>query len=121
MQDSDEELVDYETSNETLEDLRELSTGCRDLLHQISAEDGAEDQAEARELMASFNIWAMNMGAFRDGQQSIAARLRSAPQISKLVQQLLVVLKLELGNPPSPGPILQPHADWILISPEQKG
>lgn len=104
MENSDEELAHPGTLNTMLVDLRELSTECRDLLHQISAENEAEDRPEARELMASFNIWTANMGTFREGQQSMASRLRSAPQIRELVQQLLVVLKLELGNSPPPLP-----------------
>ncbi|KAJ4123170.1 hypothetical protein NW768_009698 [Fusarium equiseti] len=36
------------------------------------------------------------MGVFRDGQQSITLRLKSAPQISGLVQQLLAALERDL-------------------------
>lgn len=81
-------------SEETLSDLRELSIRCRELLHGLSTHDGAR----VREQMASFNIWAANMGVFRKGQQSIASRLSSAPDISKLIQQLLETLKRDIGN-----------------------
>ncbi|KAK1254167.1 hypothetical protein MKX08_008162 [Trichoderma sp. CBMAI-0020] len=76
-------------SEERLSDLRESSIRCRELLHQLSIHDGAR----VRDQMASFNIWAANMGVFRQGQQSIASRLSSAAEISKLVQQLLDTLK----------------------------
>lgn len=81
-------------SEERLSDLRELSIRCRELLHQLSIHDGAR----VRDQMASFNIWAANMGVFREGQQSIAHRLSSAPETSKLIQQLLEVLRRDIGN-----------------------
>lgn len=87
------------TSNETLSDLRELSIRCRELLHELSTDDGGAATAEgleARELMATFNIWAANMGVFREGRQSLASRLQSTPQISELVRQLLELLKRDL-------------------------
>lgn len=81
-------------SEETLSDVRELSIRCRELLQRLSVHDGAR----AREQMASLNIWAANMGVFRQGQQSIASRLSSAPEIGKLIQQLLKVLSRDIGN-----------------------
>lgn len=98
MEKNDEELAISPTSDVTLSHTRDLSIRCRELIHQLSAEDGSTDGAEARELMAGFNIWVANMGVFRDGQQSITSRLKSAPQISELVQQLLAVLERDLGN-----------------------
>ncbi|RSL41640.1 hypothetical protein CEP54_015754 [Fusarium duplospermum] len=96
MEKNKEELAVPLTSDETLSDIRELSIRCRELLHQLSADDGPADGAEARELMAGFNIWAANMGVFRDGQQSLTSRLKNAPQICELVQQLLMVLERDL-------------------------
>lgn len=100
MEGNDEEPTVAQTSDETLSDLRKLSIQCRALLHKLSANDGPTDTdgAEARELMASFNIWAANMGVFREGRQSLTSRLKSAPEISELVQQLLVALKRDLGS-----------------------
>jgi hypothetical protein len=48
--------------------------------------------------MASFNIWAANMGVFHEGRQSLTSRLKSTPDISELAQQLLVALKWDLGS-----------------------
>ncbi|KAI5925583.1 hypothetical protein F4810DRAFT_659187 [Camillea tinctor] len=69
-----------QTSDETLSDLRELSIQCRALLHQLSANNEPIDtvRVEAREAMASFNIFI------------------SAPEISELVQELLVALQFDL-------------------------
>lgn len=99
MRKNDEDPAVSSTSDETLSDIRKLSIRCRDILHQLSADDGSVDRPEAREVMANFNIWATNMGVFREGQQSLASRLKSAPQISDLVQQLLVALERDLGSP----------------------
>ncbi|KAK2032674.1 hypothetical protein LX32DRAFT_167054 [Colletotrichum zoysiae] len=96
MESNDEDAAIFSTSDNTLSALRELSIRCKGLLHQLSAYDGLAGGAEARELKASFNIWAANMGAFREGQQSLASRLKSAPQISRLVQQLLLTLQHDL-------------------------
>ncbi|KAI0881979.1 uncharacterized protein GGS22DRAFT_171263 [Annulohypoxylon maeteangense] len=92
MEGNDEEPIIDHTSDKTLSDLRELSIQCRALLHQLPATAGPE----AIDLMASFNIWAANMGVFREGRQSLTSRLKSAPEISELVQQLLVALKRDL-------------------------
>ncbi|UKZ64246.1 uncharacterized protein TrAtP1_005465 [Trichoderma atroviride] len=90
---SEDEKQHYpQLSEERLSDLRESSVRCRELLHQLSIHDGAR----VREQMASFNIWAANMGVFRQGRQSIASRLSSAPEISKLIQQLLETLKRDV-------------------------
>lgn len=95
--------IDPQTSDSTLLDLRELSIRCRALLHQLSTDDGVDNGVEIRELKASFNIWAANMGVFNEGRQSLASRLKSVPKISKLVQQLLLVLQHDLGNSTFPG------------------
>lgn len=86
------------TSNEALSTLRELSIQCRELLQQLSAKNDPADDAHADELAPSFNIWMANMGVFREGRQSLEARLKSAPQVSELVRKLLVVLKRDLGT-----------------------
>ncbi|KAK2009326.1 hypothetical protein LZ32DRAFT_620768 [Colletotrichum eremochloae] len=96
MENKNEEGLAVPTPDGTLLDIRELSIQCRELLHQFSTDDSPAEGAEARELMASFNIWVANMGVFHEGRQSVASRLRSAPQISELTQQLLVVLKHDL-------------------------
>ncbi|KAK1965186.1 hypothetical protein LY78DRAFT_107567 [Colletotrichum sublineola] len=96
MENKNEEGLAVPTPGGTLLDIRELSIQCRQLLHQFSTDDSPDEGAEARELMASFNIWVANMGVFHEGRQSVASRLRSAPQISELTQQLLVVLKHDL-------------------------
>ncbi|KAI0543458.1 hypothetical protein F4679DRAFT_577614 [Xylaria curta] len=100
MEENIEEQIIAESSNETLSDLRELTIQCRALLHQLSFINRPThtDRAEASDLMASFNIWAANMGVFRTGRQSLTFRLKSAPDISKLVQQLLVALKRNLAG-----------------------
>ncbi|KAM5347455.1 hypothetical protein ACJ41O_010460 [Fusarium nematophilum] len=86
-----------QTSDETLSDLRQISIRCRLLLHKLSTPpDSPTDGAEAREQMASFNIWASNMGVFREGRQSLSSRLKSAPEISELAQQLLLTLERDL-------------------------
>ncbi|KAL2678788.1 hypothetical protein Neosp_009539 [[Neocosmospora] mangrovei] len=85
-------------SGETLADIRETSIRCRELIHQLSDDDDLDDRVEARELMSGFNNWAANMGVFREGQQSLTYRLGSAPQISELVQQLLVTLQRDLDD-----------------------
>ncbi|KAI1453987.1 hypothetical protein F4805DRAFT_441186 [Annulohypoxylon moriforme] len=92
MEENDEEPKIDQTSDKTLSDLRDLSIQCRALLHQLPANAGPE----AGELMASFNIWTANMGVFREGRQSLTSRLKSAPEISELVQQLLTALKRDL-------------------------
>lgn len=94
----DEEQVIPQTPHETLSDLRDLSIRCRELLHQLSADNATAAGAEVAEIMANFNIWTANMGVFREGQRSLASRLNSSPQISELVQQLLVVFEHELGR-----------------------
>ncbi|KAL7919928.1 hypothetical protein ACQKWADRAFT_329278 [Trichoderma austrokoningii] len=86
----EDEKSDFpQLSEETLSDLRELCHRCKELLDILSSRDGArvEDQK------ARFNIWAANMGVFRGGQHSIASRLSSAPEIIRLIHQLLVALK----------------------------
>ncbi|RSL95715.1 hypothetical protein CDV31_013773 [Fusarium ambrosium] len=93
MEQHDEGLEVSPTSDETLSDIRELSIRCRELLNRLSTDDGPADGTEARDLTASFNIWLANMGVFREGQQSLTSRLKNAPQISELVQQLLMALK----------------------------
>ncbi|KAI1739865.1 hypothetical protein F4680DRAFT_126310 [Xylaria scruposa] len=95
MEENVEEQIIAQTSNETLSGLRELTIECRSLLHQLSVDT---NKVEAEDLMASFNIWAANMGVFSEGRQSLTFRLKSAPDISKLVQQLLVALKRDLGK-----------------------
>ncbi|KAI0446278.1 hypothetical protein F4803DRAFT_568292 [Xylaria telfairii] len=98
METNNEESTIAQTSDETLSDLRELSIQCRELLHHLSVNNRptSTDGAEARELMANFNTWAANMGVFREGLQSLNSRLKSAPDISKLVQQLLIALQRSL-------------------------
>ncbi|KAF7517070.1 hypothetical protein G7054_g13929 [Neopestalotiopsis clavispora] len=86
------------TSNDALSTLRELSIRCRELLQQLSARNGTAEKAETEGLATSFNIWMANMGVFREGRQSLESRLRSAPQTSELVRQLLMVLKRDLDN-----------------------
>ncbi|KAF4463390.1 serine threonine kinase [Fusarium albosuccineum] len=85
-----------EASEETPPDLKEISVRCRALLHELSTSGNASNALAGTELMASFNIWAANMGVFRQGQQSLASRLRSAPDIRELVHQLLVALERDL-------------------------
>ncbi|KAM0414538.1 hypothetical protein ACHAPT_013618 [Fusarium lateritium] len=85
-----------QASGETLSDLKETSIRCRALLHKLSAEDGPTNGVAAREQMASFKIWAANMGIFREGRQSLASRLKGAPEISELAHQLLVALERDL-------------------------
>ena len=95
-----EESTLLQTSDVQLSNLRELSIPCRALLHQLSASNrrANTDVLEARESMASFNIWAANIGVFREGRQSLTSRLKSAPEISRLGQQLLSTLKRDLGR-----------------------
>lgn len=98
MESRDEDSAISPTSDDALLVLRDLSIQCRELLHQLTADGGVAGGAEAGELKASFNIWAANMGVFREGRQSLASRLKNAPQISRLVQQLLMTLRHYLGN-----------------------
>lgn len=92
------DLAGPPTSDETLSDIRELSTRCKELLRQLSTDYGPGGLVEVRDMMARFNIWAANMGVFREGRQSAASRLKNAPQIAELVHQLLVALRRDLGS-----------------------
>lgn len=93
-----EELDTASTTDETLPDLRGLSILCRGLLRRLSATDVSVDAAEARDVMASFNLWAANMGVFRNGHHSLASRLKNTPQISGLLHRLLLMLRHDLGG-----------------------
>ncbi|KAL7781727.1 hypothetical protein V8C43DRAFT_310825 [Trichoderma afarasin] len=83
------------TSDEMISDIRDASTRCKALLHGLS-KDGNTNADEAREEMASFNIWVADMGVFDEGRKSITSRLKSTPSLGKLIQQLLTVLEHEL-------------------------
>lgn len=84
-------------SDAVLTDLRDSAVQCRKLLHELSACDNAATY-EAEEMMAAFNILAANMGIFRQGQHSLAARLQNVPEIASLARQLLDALQRHLGN-----------------------
>lgn len=62
------------TSDEMISDIRDASTRCKALLHGLS-KDGNTNASEAREEMASFNIWVADMGVFDEGRKSITSRL----------------------------------------------
>lgn len=91
-----ETRVQYSAVSTGSQDVRDVTIRCRELLHHLSLKD--DDEMVAKELMASFNVWAANMGVFRQGRQSLASILRSAPQIKEIVYQLLRVLKNDLGQ-----------------------
>ncbi|KAM0552645.1 hypothetical protein ACHAPJ_007742 [Fusarium lateritium] len=84
------------TSKQTLSNIRELSIRCRDLLNRVSTLDSITDAADARDTMTSFNIWAANLGVFEEGRLSIAYRLKDAPQVSHLTENLLIELERHL-------------------------
>ncbi|KAF5005981.1 hypothetical protein FDECE_7607 [Fusarium decemcellulare] len=84
--------------SETLSNVKEISIRCKALLLELSADDRPTNGFAAREQAASFNTWAANMNIFREGQQSLAYQLRSAPEIGELAHQLLVVLERDLEN-----------------------
>ncbi|PKK44987.1 hypothetical protein CI102_10616 [Trichoderma harzianum] len=55
------------TSDEMISDIRDASTRCKALLHGLS-KDGNTNAAEAREEMASFNIWVADMEKISKGE-----------------------------------------------------
>ncbi|KAK4059271.1 hypothetical protein Trihar35433_11024 [Trichoderma harzianum] len=55
------------TSDEMISDIRDASTRCKALLHGLS-KDGNTNASEAREEMASFNIWVADMEKISKGE-----------------------------------------------------
>ena len=86
------------TSKQTLSNIRELSIRCRDLLNRVSTLDSITDAADARDTTTGFNIWAANLGVFEEGRLAITYRLKDAPQVSHLTENLLIELERHLGN-----------------------
>lgn len=81
------------TADNLLGDIQRLVGRCKDLLQELCIYD-----KEATRHLASFNIWAAAVGAFRLGHQSLAARLKDIPDISSLTERLLEGLSRNLGK-----------------------
>ncbi|KAI1173275.1 hypothetical protein F4777DRAFT_558292 [Nemania sp. FL0916] len=86
-----------QTSDKALSDIQGVSTECQKLFWKLSINRPINTtEPVMSDLMAAFNAWAANMGVFREDQLSLVARFKSAPDISKLIQQLLGALKRNL-------------------------
>lgn len=88
--------------DEVLDEIRSTAQACQKLLERLQdtnlAGTRADSYTEASRELTSFNIWASGVGAFRHGSQSLASRLKSSPETSHMVQQLLFSLKTDLGE-----------------------
>lgn len=87
-------------SDTQLQDIRSTATRCRALLQKLAKADelSAQTDTEAIKQLTAFNIWAANVGVFRPGQQSLAARIKSLPETSASIQQFLLSLEANLGK-----------------------
>ncbi|KAL7892165.1 hypothetical protein HDV64DRAFT_265247, partial [Trichoderma sp. TUCIM 5745] len=77
---------------ETLADIRELSTRCEELLQELSTHGGVR----VKNLLAIFKSQTEDMGVFGEGQQSIASHLSSAPKFVTNIHRILKLLKCEI-------------------------
>ncbi|CEJ94647.1 hypothetical protein VHEMI10166 [[Torrubiella] hemipterigena] len=88
--------------DEVLDDIRSTSRACQELLERLRDADSSEDRSgsypDASRELTSFSIWASGVGAFRHGQQSLASRLKTSPETSNMMKQLLLSLKDDLEN-----------------------
>ncbi|RCI16787.1 hypothetical protein L249_2027 [Ophiocordyceps polyrhachis-furcata BCC 54312] len=64
----------------------------------ILTTDSGPDGVQAREQLASFNIWTKVIGVFRHDRHSLMCRLKGEPNIKKLVGRLLHSLESDLSN-----------------------
>lgn len=88
------------SSDAQLLDIRQIATRCRELLLLLAKpnELSGNPDSEASKQLTSFNIWAANVGVFRAASQSLAARLKSIPDISTSMQKILTNLEGKLGK-----------------------
>lgn len=88
--------------DEVLDDIRSISRACQELLERLQDAECSEDRSgphpDASRELTSFTIWASGVGAFRLGQQSLASRLKTSPETSNMMKQLLLSLKDDLGK-----------------------
>ncbi|CEJ87213.1 hypothetical protein VHEMI04340 [[Torrubiella] hemipterigena] len=86
------------SSDAQLLDICQIATRCRELLLSLAKpnENSGNPDSEASKQLTSFNIWAANVGVFRAASQSLAARLKSIPDISTSMQKILTNLEVKL-------------------------
>lgn len=86
--------------NALLLDIHTLASSCGDILNRLCSQydEDSISAREAKKQLTSFNIWVASVGVFREGHHSLAARLKSTPEISEHTEQLLASLKDVLGK-----------------------
>lgn len=86
------------TPDELLWDICSLAGQCKDLLEALANQDAlpSGSDTESKKQLTGFNIWAIKIGAFRQGQQSMVYRLKGLPEMSAQFQRLLSSLRVIL-------------------------